>query len=200
MTVRAACCVNSAVEVAPHDPGSRRQVVAEGQATVEAFFRRCVMLPDSRAARSPPCRPPTACSSTLQTFLLGLRIFSQERTRAPPPGGSSPSDLFSARRGGSSGRPATLHRIMLKHPKDAAEAGQRSTPRQSKETDSWPTKIKSRRPHHRNPHRGHGDANHNTFYRAHAKGGARQRNFRRQHARSSGITVTLYFTPFLASR
>ena len=67
--------VNSAVEVAPHDP-DLRQVVAEGLAKVEAFFRRCVAA-GQQSGTIPAVQTADDLARHLLAVLLGLRVLAR---------------------------------------------------------------------------------------------------------------------------
>jgi TetR/AcrR family transcriptional regulator, transcriptional repressor for nem operon len=67
--------VNSAVEVAPHDP-DLRQVVAEGLAKVEAFFRRCVAA-GQQSGTIPTVQTADDLARHLLAVLLGLRVLAR---------------------------------------------------------------------------------------------------------------------------
>ena len=67
--------VNSALEVAPHDPGLC-QVVAEGLAKVEAFFRRCVTA-GQQSGTIPAVQTAEDLARHLLAVLLGLRVLAR---------------------------------------------------------------------------------------------------------------------------
>jgi len=72
--------VNTALEVAPHDPEMRRFVAAE-LALIEAFFHRCVEKA-GKARGDPPAADETSdLGRLLLGVLLGIRVLA--RTRAP---------------------------------------------------------------------------------------------------------------------
>jgi TetR/AcrR family transcriptional repressor of nem operon len=73
--------VNSALEVAPHDP-DLREVVAEGLVKVEAFFRRCVAA-GQQSGTIPAVQTADDLARHLLAVLLGLRVLARsgpERT------------------------------------------------------------------------------------------------------------------------
>jgi TetR/AcrR family transcriptional regulator, transcriptional repressor for nem operon len=73
--------VNSALEVAPHDP-DLRGVVAEGLVKVEAFFRRCVAA-GQQSGTIPAVQTADDLARHLLAVLLGLRVLARsgpERT------------------------------------------------------------------------------------------------------------------------
>jgi TetR/AcrR family transcriptional regulator, transcriptional repressor for nem operon len=67
--------VNSGLEVAPHDP-DLRQVVAEGLAKTEAFFRRCVVA-GQRSGTIPTVQTADDLARHLLAVLLGLRVLAR---------------------------------------------------------------------------------------------------------------------------
>ena len=67
--------VNSALEVAPHHP-DLRQVVAEGLAKVEAFFRRCVAA-GQQSGTIPAVQTADDLARHLLAVLLGLRVLAR---------------------------------------------------------------------------------------------------------------------------
>jgi TetR/AcrR family transcriptional repressor of nem operon len=67
--------VNSALEVAPHDP-DLCQVVAEGPAKVEAFFRRCVAA-GQQSGTIPAVQTADDLARHLLAVLLGLRVLAR---------------------------------------------------------------------------------------------------------------------------
>jgi TetR/AcrR family transcriptional repressor of nem operon len=67
--------VNSALEVAPQDP-DLRQVVAEGLAKVEAFFRRCVTA-GQQSGTIPAAQTADDLARHLLAVLLGLRVLAR---------------------------------------------------------------------------------------------------------------------------
>ncbi len=67
--------VNSALEVAAHDP-DLRQVVAEGLAKVEAFFRRCVAA-GQQSGTIPAVQTADDLARHLLAVLLGLRVLAR---------------------------------------------------------------------------------------------------------------------------
>jgi TetR/AcrR family transcriptional regulator, transcriptional repressor for nem operon len=69
--------VNSALEVAPHDPEFRR-VVADVLVRVEAFFRRCVAA-GQRAGTISTAQPAGDLARLLLGIHLGLRVLARTR-------------------------------------------------------------------------------------------------------------------------
>ena len=67
--------VNSAVEIGPHDP-DLRQVVAEGLARVEAFFRRSVAA-GQQSGTIPTAQTADDLARQLLAVLLGLRVLAR---------------------------------------------------------------------------------------------------------------------------
>jgi TetR/AcrR family transcriptional regulator, transcriptional repressor for nem operon len=67
--------VNSAIEVAPHDP-DLRQVVAKSLAKVEAFFRRCVAA-GQQSGTIPTVQTADDLARHLLAVLLGLRVLAR---------------------------------------------------------------------------------------------------------------------------
>ena len=69
--------VNSAVEVAPHDP-DLRQVVTECLAKLEAFFRRCIAA-GQQSGTIPAVQTADDLARHLLAVLLGLRVLARSR-------------------------------------------------------------------------------------------------------------------------
>lgn len=69
--------VNSALEVAPHDPEFQR-VVAEVLVQIEAFFRRCV-LAGQRAGATTTSQSAKDLAQLLLSVLLGIRVLARAR-------------------------------------------------------------------------------------------------------------------------
>ena len=67
--------VNSAVEVAPHDP-DLRQVVTECLAKLEAFFRRCIAA-GQQSGTIPAVQTADDLARHLLAVLLGLRVLAR---------------------------------------------------------------------------------------------------------------------------
>jgi TetR/AcrR family transcriptional repressor of nem operon len=74
---RGCMLVNSALEVAPHDPEFRK-VVAEELVQLEAFFRRCAEAAQ-RAGTISPSLHPEDLARTLLSVLLGIRVLARSR-------------------------------------------------------------------------------------------------------------------------
>lgn len=69
--------VNSAMEVAPHDPEFQR-IVADVLVEVEAFFHRCVQAGQSDGSISRK-QPADDLARTLLSTLLGIRVLARTR-------------------------------------------------------------------------------------------------------------------------
>jgi TetR/AcrR family transcriptional repressor of nem operon len=69
--------VNSALEVAPHDPEFQR-VIAEVLVQVEAFFRRCVLAGQSAGAIA-TSQSAQDLARLLLSVLLGIRVLARAR-------------------------------------------------------------------------------------------------------------------------
>jgi TetR/AcrR family transcriptional regulator, transcriptional repressor for nem operon len=74
---RGCMLVNSALEMAPHDP-ELRKAVANELTSIERFFRRCVEAgqKDGTIWRS---QPPEQLAKMLLTVLLGIRVLARSR-------------------------------------------------------------------------------------------------------------------------
>ena len=73
--------INSALEVAPHDPEFRR-VVTEVLAQVEAFFRRCVRA-GQRDGSITKSQSATDLGRTLLAAHIGVRVMARTRPEKP---------------------------------------------------------------------------------------------------------------------
>ncbi|WP_395062843.1 TetR/AcrR family transcriptional regulator [Paraburkholderia silvatlantica] len=69
--------VNSALEVAPHDP-EFQETIAGVLVQVEAFFRRCV-LAGQRSGEIPDQQSADDLARTLLSMLLGIRVLARAR-------------------------------------------------------------------------------------------------------------------------
>jgi TetR/AcrR family transcriptional repressor of nem operon len=78
---RGCMLVNSALEVAPHDP-EFRSVVAEELEQIEAFFGRCAKAAQGAGA-IPAVLAPEDLARTLLSVLLGIRVLARSRPQRP---------------------------------------------------------------------------------------------------------------------
>jgi len=69
--------INSALEVAPHDP-EFQQVVAGVLARIEAFFRRCVIA-GQQAGAITAAQPADDLARLLLSVLMGVRVMARTR-------------------------------------------------------------------------------------------------------------------------
>jgi TetR/AcrR family transcriptional regulator, transcriptional repressor for nem operon len=69
--------VNSALEVAPHDPDFR-EAIADVLVQVEAFFRRCVMV-GQRSGEISKAQSAVDLARLLLATLLGIRVLARSR-------------------------------------------------------------------------------------------------------------------------
>jgi TetR/AcrR family transcriptional repressor of nem operon len=73
--------VNSALEVAPHDP-EFREAIADVLVQVEAFFRRCVMV-GQRSGEISKAQSAVDLARLLLATLLGIRVLARSRPERP---------------------------------------------------------------------------------------------------------------------
>ncbi|HUA77548.1 MAG TPA: TetR/AcrR family transcriptional regulator [Acetobacteraceae bacterium] len=83
---RGCLLINSAVEVAPHDPEFRALAVAEFEA-LERFFRDRISAGQKEGAIA-ALQPPEVLAKTLLSVLLGIRVLARTRPQRAVLGGA----------------------------------------------------------------------------------------------------------------
>lgn len=67
--------INSALEIAPHDPTLAREIAAR-LGDIEAFFRRCIVAAQTDGT-APPDRKPRDLARLLLGVILGIRVLAR---------------------------------------------------------------------------------------------------------------------------